>query len=126
MASKIKRERIADKIQEILSEVLMFEVSDPRLVSVTVTDVTIDAELSHASIYVSALGAEQDEVMEGLERAQGFLRRQVSQRIQLRNAPHIRFYWDPTIENAERINTLLDGLDIPPEETSSDANSEEK
>lgn len=121
MASEIKRERIADRIQEILSEVLMFEVSDPRLSFVTVTDVKIDKELAHASVYVSAIGGDQEEVMAGLERAQGFLRRQVSQRIQLRNAPQVHFHWDPTIENAERINNLLDGLDIPPETKSVDA-----
>ncbi|MDX1437745.1 MAG: 30S ribosome-binding factor RbfA, partial [Anaerolineales bacterium] len=100
-----------------LSDILIYEVSDPRLAWVSVTDVHVDRELAYASIYVSSVdGSESaDEIMEGLEHASGFLRRELSQRIELRTFPNLRFYWDPTPEQAERIERLIDSLDIPPE-----------
>jgi len=50
------------------------------------------------------------EILEGLEHAQGYLRRELSQRIELRTFPRLRFYWDPTFERAERIERLIASL----------------
>jgi ribosome-binding factor A len=112
----IKQQRTATQIRTILSDLFLFQISDPRLTGVTVTDVNIDRELQHANIYVQALGddSREDEVMTGLERAQGYIRREIAQRLQLRSAPHLHFRWDPTLAHAEQINDLLDSLDIPP------------
>lgn len=114
--SKIRQERTAEQIQVILSELFLREVADPRLAGITVTQVLIDRELQHANIYVNALGDEsrESEVMEGLERASGFLRGQIAQRLDLRAAPIIRFHWDPRLRYAEEVNQLLDSLDIQP------------
>lgn len=114
--SKIRQERTAEQIQVILSELFLREVADPRLAGVTVTEVLIDRELQHANIYVNALGDEsrEAEVMEGLERASGFLRGQIAQRLDLRSAPIVHFHWDPRLQFAEEVNQLLDSLDIPP------------
>lgn len=114
----LKQERMAEKIRTILSELLLREVSDPRLHSVTITEVRLDAELNYASIYVNALGDEdrQQEVMTGLERAKGFLRRELGARVRLRTTPELHFYWDTTLEYGERMNQLLNSLDIPPED----------
>ncbi len=114
----IKQDRVADRIRTILSELLLREIADPRLQNITVTEVRLDPELKFANIYVNALGDEsrQDEVMEGLMRAQGFLRREVGKRVRLRSVPELHFHWDVTLERSERLNQLLSGLDIPPEE----------
>ena len=114
----IKQGRMNDRIQMILSELLFREISDPRLQNVTVTEVSLDPELMFARVYVNALGDEsrEQEVMEGLERASGFLRREVGKRIRLRNTPELHFHWDATLEHGERINQLIDSLDIVPEE----------
>ena len=114
----VKQDRMAWRIRTILSELLLREVSDPRLQGITVTEVTLDPELEYARVYVNALGDEtrQNEVMHGLERAKGFLRREVAQRVRLRKAPELIFRWDETLERGERINHLLSELDIPPEE----------
>lgn len=125
MPSK-KQGRIAERIQEILSLLLQFEVKDPRLQDVTVVEVDIDRELMYATVYVSAFGGEEerDEVMDGLEKANGFLRREVGERLALRRVPELRFEWDETAEQAARIEALLDSLDIPApddEETEGDA-----
>lgn len=113
-----KQLRTAEHIRQILSEVLLRDVNDPRLVDVTITRVTIDRELQHANIYVNALGDEdrQVEVMQALRGANGYLRREVAQRLDLRHAPELHFHWDPTLAYAEEVNRLLDSLDIPPAE----------
>lgn len=112
----IKQDRMGERIQEILSELLLREVSDPRLKNITVTDVRIDNELMFANVYINALGDEtrQPQVLAGLERAKGFLRREVAKRVRVRNAPELRFHWDTTLERGERINRILSKLDIPP------------
>lgn len=113
-----KQLRTAEHIRQILSELLLRNVNDPRLVDVTVTRVTIDRELQHANIYVNALGEEdrEKEIMRALGGANGFLRREVAQRLNLRHAPELHFHWDPTLAYAEEVNRLLDSLDIPPAE----------
>lgn len=109
MVSKLRVQRIADRIKEELSEIMLQEVSDPRLMGISITDVEVDRELAIAVVYVSALeGSERaTEILEGLEHAQGYLRRSLSQRIELRTFPRLRFHWDPTFERAERIERII-------------------
>jgi ribosome-binding factor A len=117
----IKQDRVAERIQAILSELLLREIADPRLHHITVTDVKLDPELMFADIYVNALGDEsrQQDVMDGLARAQGFIRREVGKRVRLRTVPELHFHWDATLERGERMNRLLSSLEIPPEEPQS-------
>jgi ribosome-binding factor A len=91
---------------------LIQEVSDPRLEGITITDVRIDRELAYADIYVSTWegSGRSQEILDGLEHAQGFLRRELTQRIELRSFPRLRFHWDPTFEKAERIERLIASL----------------
>jgi ribosome-binding factor A len=111
----IKQDRMAERIRALLSDLILREVSDPRLKGVTVTEVELDAEIEHAQVYVNALGDEsrREDVLEGLESATGFLRRELGKRISTRNTPELHFEWDTTLEQGERINQLLDSLDIP-------------
>ena len=111
----IKRERTSERIHQILSGLLMREISDPRLQAITVTEVTLDPELMTAKVYVSAMGDEdrETEVMQGLRRAGGFLRREVGKRIRLRHTPELHFYWDSTLAQADRIHAIISSLDIP-------------
>lgn len=112
MVSKMRKQRISERIREELSEMLLQEVSDPRLIGISVTDVEVDRELAYANIYVSALegSSRSQEILEGLEHAQGFLRRELSQRVELRTFPRLRFHWDPTYERAENIDRLIASL----------------
>lgn len=88
---------------------LIREISDPRLKQIFVTDVKIDKELAFADVFVSAIeGVERSaDVLAGLESASGFLRRTLSSRIELRAFPRLRFHWDVTPENADRIERIL-------------------
>jgi len=92
-----------------LSELILFKTSDPRLVGVNITDVTVDREFAYADVYVSAVegSIRSKEILEGLEHASGFLRRELSARVDLRTFPRLRFHWDPTPENADHIETVL-------------------
>lgn len=112
MPSKVRIERIEDRFRQDLSELLLREISDPRLHQIFVTDVKVDRELAFADIYVSAVegGTRSVEILEGLESASGFLRRQLAARIDLRAMPRLRFHWDPTPENADQIERLLASL----------------
>jgi ribosome-binding factor A len=76
---------------------------------VTITDVEVDKELAYAEIFVSAVEGIQrsQEILEGFNHAQGYLRRELSHRLDLRVFPRLRFHWDPTFENADHIEKLL-------------------
>ncbi|MGQ9832473.1 MAG: 30S ribosome-binding factor RbfA [Candidatus Villigracilaceae bacterium] len=109
MPSAIRLQRIADRLREDLSEMLIREISDPRLQRVFVTDVKVDRELAFADIYVSAVeGATRSaEILAGLESANGFIRRALASRSDLRVFPRLRFHWDPTPEHADQIEKIL-------------------
>ncbi len=87
-------------------------MNDPRIQGVYITDISVDRELDFANVYVSALsGAEQaGEILQGLQKASGFLRYSLSQEIKLRVMPKLRFYWDDTPERADRIEILLEEI----------------
>lgn len=109
MVSKTRATRIADRIREELSEMIIQEISDPRLAGISITDVTVDRELAYAEIFVSAVegSSRSEEVLAGLEHAQGFLRRELARRVDLRQFPRLRFHWDPTFERAEALERLI-------------------
>lgn len=112
MPSKIRLKRIADRIREDLSQMLVTEVQDPRLAGISVTDVKVDRELAFADIFVSAVeGRERSkEVLEGLHSAASFLRHELAARVDLRVFPRLRFHWDPTPERADHIERILASL----------------
>lgn len=109
MPSTLRLQRIADRIREEFSVMIVREISDPRLEGISVTGVKVDRELTYADIFVSALEGHDraPEVMKGLEHASGFLRKQLAERIELRVFPRLRFHWDPTPERADAIERLL-------------------
>ncbi len=119
--SKIRQQRTAEQIRYIFSELFLRDLSDPRLGGVTITEVTIDRELEHADIYVNALGDDgrQDEVIQALTGATGYLRRELSGRTRLRKAPQLHFHWDPRLAYAQEVDEILNSLDIPPAEDES-------
>jgi ribosome-binding factor A len=113
MPSKLRLKKISDRIKQEISEMLVTgQISDPRIGSVYVTDVTVDRELYFANIYVSSLEGQDESatILEGLEHAKGFLRSHLADKIELRSFPKLRFFWDETPERAENIERMLDNL----------------
>jgi ribosome-binding factor A len=109
MPSELRLQRIADRIRQELSQLLIRELNDPRLKQVFVTDARVDKELAFADIFVSAVegSVRSREILDGLESASGFIRRTLAARIELRVFPQLRFHWDPTPENADHIEKVL-------------------
>lgn len=91
---------------------LIKEISDPRLHQIFITDAKVDRELAYADIYVSAVeGASRSkEILDGLEHASGYMRRELAAHIELRVFPRLRFHWDPTPEHADHIERLIADL----------------
>ena len=112
LVSKNRAQRIADRIREEIAEMLIFDIQDPSLSGVSITDVSVDRELAYADIYFSSMQGSKsaDEILAGFHRASGFLRSELARRIDLRTFPKLRFHWDPTPERAEKIEQLLDSL----------------
>lgn len=112
MVSKLRTERIADRIKEELSEMLINNITDPRLNGIFITDVKVDREVYYAEIYISAIEGIQQwrEIKSGLVHAQGFIRHALAERIDLRAFPRLRFHWDPTPERAASMEKLFASL----------------
>ena len=118
MPSQLRLRRIADRIREELSVMLIKEVRDPRVEMITITDVNVDREFAYADIFISAPegSARSQEILEGLQSAAGFLRHNLAERVDLRVFPRLRFHWDPTPERADHIEKLLDAIHKQSEE----------
>ena len=104
-----RAERVADLIRQELALLLEREVKDPRVGFVTVTRVAIPRDLRTARVFVTILGDEQQkkDSLKGLAAAQGFLRRELAQRLGLRHTPSLEFQLDQGVESEERIEQLL-------------------
>jgi ribosome-binding factor A len=106
------QKRAADLVQSHLTDLLRTRVNDPRLQMVTITGVDVTPDATRARVYFSVLGGaeEQAEALQVLRSMAGFLRRELGQRIHLRNTPEHVFCWDASIERGDRISSLLDQL----------------
>ena len=120
MANAMRLRRVADQIQRELPELLRLEVKDPRIGFATVTRVEMSGDLHHARVLVSVIGSPeaQEESIEGLSSAAGFIRHQLGHRMALRRAPELTFILDRAAEEVERVAMLLAKIhkDIPPSE----------
>ncbi len=107
-----RQERVSEQIHRVLSELLTFEMQDPRLANITLRRAEITGDLRHATAYVLPHGsvAEMQQDLEALRHAQGFLRRQLAERLQLRFAPELSFEIDEQSAQEERVQKLLDEL----------------
>ncbi len=104
-----RQERLAEQIRMELSEMIARELKDPRIGFATVTRVELSADLHHARVLVSVLGApdEQSGTIEGLSSAAGFLRHGIGHRLTLRHVPELSFILDHGAEESEKIELLL-------------------
>ena len=102
--------RVGEELRHALARIFEHGLRDPALaeVTLTVTEVRVSPDLKNATAYVVPLGGmHKDQVMAGLKRAEGFLRRQLASAVDLRYAPAIHFTLDTAFEHASAINALL-------------------
>ena len=102
-----RSQRVAEQIQRELADLLQFHVKDPRVSMVTITEVEVTGDLAHAKIYFSA-AENPPELMQGLEKAAGFLRSALSARMLLRTVPQLHFVYDASIERGMHLSRLID------------------
>jgi ribosome-binding factor A len=101
--------RVSEAIRVELSEIIGFEMDDPRLATVDVTLVQVSPDSRHAIIKIASKGTEpqQNQVLAALEHASGYLRRELASRLQLRHVPELHFEHDKNPEADSRIDFLL-------------------
>lgn len=103
--------RISEEVKRIVSELIYNGLKDPRVNSMTtVTKVEVTRDLRYAKIYVSVFGnkEEKENTLSGLESAKGFIRKEISSRIDLRYAPEPIFVLDESIEQGLYMSKLIE------------------
>lgn len=105
--------RISEEVKREVSNLIQNGLKDPRIGKMTsITSVNVTRDLSYAKVYVSVLGDEEEkkQVMEGLQNARGFIRREIGKRIKLRHIPEFIFEQDNSIEHGVYINKLINDV----------------
>ncbi|MDR1463546.1 MAG: 30S ribosome-binding factor RbfA [Azoarcus sp.] len=103
-------QRVAGQIRRELAGLIQMEVKDPRVGFVSLTDVELTPDYAHAKVFFTALGGAEDvpEILEGLQRASGFLRRELGKRIRIHTLPELHFHYDRSVEEGSRLSQLID------------------
>ena len=120
-----RSERTSKLIQREISAVLEREVSDPRLSRfVSVTEVTLSPDLTHAKVYVSTLGSEtnKEDLLAGFNKASGFLRKELAAHLRLKQMPELSFHYDDSIERGARLLELMSELSTQKDDGSGSRN----
>ena len=107
--SSIKQKRLEGIIRRDISDIVAFELKDPDVGFVTITDVEVSNDHSYAKVYVSFLGkdARSQAGLRALNRAKGFIRSQLSQRLDIRRTPELTFLIDTTMEEGRHIDDII-------------------
>ena len=104
-------EIVGDEIQKIISTIISTKLKDPRVpIMTSVTSVKMSRDLSHATVFISVYGDEKTkkDAMDALEHAKGFIRYEAVQEIKLRVAPELHFKLDNTLDEAARMDALIE------------------
>jgi len=104
-----RKDRVSEQIRRELAELIRSELKDPRVGMISLTDVEVTADYAHAKVYFSTLAgsANLDEVMTGLQKASGFLRRELGKRISIHMTPQLHFVFDQSLERGADLSALI-------------------
>ena len=106
--AKYRQEKVAREVLRVLSTALFEDAQDPRLLNVTITDVTMSADLSVASVrWLCPADADRRDILDGLIKASPYLRGIIGEEIELRRVPNLKFYYDDAYENGLKMDALL-------------------
>ncbi len=122
-----RAERVGDLIKEEISRIIQYELKDPGIGFVTVTQVRLSDDLKHAKIFYSVLGDEEakKESSSALKRACGFIQHEVGRKLRLRYTPEIYFMFDPSVEYGAHIETLIKKIHQSDQSAKNDLPSDE-
>ena len=121
-----RRGRINEEMVHALTEILR-TVKDPRVSGSFISITTVDcaADLYSAKVYYSVYGSDEDQVREGLEKASGYIRSQLAQKLNMRHTPELRFIKDSSIEYGAHINDVLKQI-LPEKPDTGDENDDKE
>ena len=102
--------RIAEQIQRELSDIIRIELKDPRVGMITIIDVEVTRDQSHAKVFFTSLGdpSRVADAVKGLQHASGFLRSELAHRMKLRIVPQLQFQYDESVERGIHLSQLID------------------
>ena len=129
MGKSIKQKRLEGTIRKNISDIIQFGLKDPNVGFVTITDVHVSNDHSFAKVFVTFLGkdARAQAGLKALNRAIGFIRSELSQRLDIRRTPDLIFVLDETEMKARHIDEIIHNLhteDEMPEEDTSEQEAE--
>lgn len=112
--ANFRKDRVGELIREVISDIVKRKIKDPRVEGVTITEVRMSGDLKSATVYFGSLADGKGDLhKEGLERAAGFIRREIGREVDLRYIPQLSFFYDTAFDNFSHINKILKGLNIP-------------
>lgn len=105
-----RKDRVSEQIRRELAELIRTELKDPRVGMISLTDVEVTADYAHAKVYFSTLagGDNLPSVLTGLQKASGFLRRELGKRISIHMTPQLHFVFDQSLERGADLSKLID------------------
>lgn len=111
MAREFSRtRRIEEQVQKELASIIQYELKDPRVGWVTISGVEVSRDLSHANVYYTVLGKDEEnpDTVKGLRKASGFLRRELGKRVHMRSVPELHFHFDNSLIKGRRMSDLIE------------------
>ena len=105
-----RKDRVNEQIRRELAELIRAEVKDPRVGMVSITEVEVTPDYAHARVYFSTLAGEDKiaDVQLGLQKASGFLRRELGRRVRIHTTPQLHFIHDTSLERGADLSRLID------------------
>ena len=107
-----RSQRVVEQIHRELAEMIRLEVKDPRVGFITISGVEITPDYAHAKVFFTSMTGEAEvpEILQGLRRASGFLRRELGRRMRIHTIPELHFHYDRSVEEGARLSRLIDDV----------------
>ncbi|MFZ4538363.1 30S ribosome-binding factor RbfA [Propionivibrio sp.] len=104
-----RKDRVSEQIRRELADLIRTELKDPRVGMISITDVEVTADYAHAKVFFSTLAGSENlpAVMTGLQKASGFLRRELGKRISIHMTPQLHFVFDQSLERGAELSKLI-------------------
>ncbi len=105
-----RRDRVSEQIRRELAELIRTELKDPRVGMVSITGVEVSADYAHAKVFFSSMAGREHlpSVLAGLQKAAGFLRRELGRRITIHSTPQLHFVFDESLERGADLSRLIE------------------
>ena len=105
-------DRVKEQVMRELAELVRTELKDPRAGFITINDVEVSRDYSHATVYYTVLNGDHAASAQALEKAKGFLRSELSKRIKLFRIPELHFQYDQSLERGMSISHLIEQVAV--------------